>query len=140
MIGVHVIVVDMDKTALYKLAHILLNHSYTVSVRTSMQDVEKLLQLEQGFELFDLVICNADLPGLDITKFLADVAVEREIPVIMMSVDGEDSKVMEMIEGNCAAYYPKPIEEKDAKYLWQYVVRKRKVTKQHLTSMAAAAA
>ncbi|XP_051118126.1 two-component response regulator ARR14-like [Andrographis paniculata] len=119
---VKVLVVDMDPTALDVLTSYLLKNNYLVCPCSSMQGMLQRLKNEKDF---DLIICDADLPGLDVSKFLAYVATVMNLRVIMMSVNGSESKVIQMVDGICSFYYPKPIEENQARYLWQYAIGKQ---------------
>lgn len=48
-----------------------------------------------------------------------------DLPVIMMSVDGETSRVMKGVQHGACDYLLKPIRMKELKNIWQHVVRKR---------------
>ncbi|KAL0421499.1 UNVERIFIED_CONTAM: Two-component response regulator ORR26 [Sesamum latifolium] len=48
-----------------------------------------------------------------------------DIPVIMMSVDGETSRVMKGIQHGACDYLLKPIRNKELQNIWQHVIRKR---------------
>ncbi|XP_051118122.1 two-component response regulator ARR11-like [Andrographis paniculata] len=117
----------MDPTALDVLTSYLLKYNYLVCPCSSMQGMLQRLKNEKDF---DLIICDADLPGLDVSKFLAYVAIVMNVRVIMMSDNGSESKVIQMVDGNSAFYYPKPIQENEARYLWQYVIGKQQQQQQ----------
>ncbi|XP_051118124.1 two-component response regulator ARR14-like [Andrographis paniculata] len=117
----------MDLTALNALSNYLLKYDYSVNMCSSMEGMLNWLEKEKDF---DLIICDADLPGLNVSNFLAYAATVMNLRVIMMSVNGSESKVIQMVDGICSFYYPKPIEENQARYLWQYAIGKQNQNQQ----------
>ncbi|KAG9147276.1 hypothetical protein Leryth_018014 [Lithospermum erythrorhizon] len=65
------------------------------------------------------------MPDMDGFKLLERVGLELDLPVIMMSVDGETSRVMKGVQHGACDYLLKPIRMKELKNIWQHVLRKR---------------
>lgn len=62
---------------------------------------------------------------MDGFKLLEHVGLEMDLPVIMMSVDGETSRVMKGVQHGACDYLLKPIRMKELRNIWQHVFRKR---------------
>ncbi|XP_029129680.1 two-component response regulator ORR26 isoform X2 [Cajanus cajan] len=65
------------------------------------------------------------MPDMDGFKLLEQVGLEMDLPVIMMSVDGETSRVMKGVQHGACDYLLKPIRMKELRNIWQHVFRKR---------------
>ncbi|KAI8026645.1 Two-component response regulator ORR26 [Camellia lanceoleosa] len=65
------------------------------------------------------------MPDMDGFKLLEHVGLEMDLPVIMMSVDGETSKVMRGVQHGACDYLLKPIRMKELRHIWQHVFRRR---------------
>ncbi|KAK0575266.1 hypothetical protein LWI29_036281 [Acer saccharum] len=65
------------------------------------------------------------MPDMDGFKLLEHVGLEMDLPVIMMSVDGETSRVMKGVQHGACDYLLKPIRMKELRNIWQHVFRKR---------------
>ena len=75
----------------------------------------------QAFKLMverqpDLVICDLIMPGFDGLKFLALRATRPElanIPIIMLTADGDANRKLEVFEQGAADYVSKPFNERE---------------------------
>ncbi|XVF43818.1 hypothetical protein PTKIN_Ptkin02bG0071000 [Pterospermum kingtungense] len=65
------------------------------------------------------------MPDMDGFKLLEHVGLEMDLPVIMMSVDGETSRVMKGVQHGACDYLLKPIRMKELRNIWQHVFRKK---------------
>ncbi|XP_054786772.1 two-component response regulator ARR11-like isoform X2 [Prosopis cineraria] len=65
------------------------------------------------------------MPDMDGFKLLEQVGLEMDLPVIMMSVDGETRRVMKGVQHGACDYLLKPIRMKELRNIWQHVLRKR---------------
>ncbi|XP_074296536.1 two-component response regulator ORR24-like [Silene latifolia] len=121
--GLRVLVVDDDPTWLKILEKMLKKCSYEVT--TCGLAREALRFLRDRKDGFDIVISDVNMPDMDGFKLLEHVGLEMDLPVIMMSVDGETRRVMKGVQHGACDYLLKPIRMKELKNIWQHVVRKR---------------
>lgn len=88
-IGLRVLVVDDDPTCLMIVAGMLRKCKYEVT--TSVNGLNALSLLRSQPEHFDLVLSDVVMPDMDGFKLLEHIGLELELPVIMMSANGETS-------------------------------------------------
>ncbi|KAI3731422.1 hypothetical protein L1987_62610 [Smallanthus sonchifolius] len=121
--GLRVLVVDDDPTWLKILEKMLKKCSYEVT--TCGLAIEALDLLRERKDGFDIVISDVNMPDMDGFKLLEHVGLEMDLPVIMMSVDGETSRVMRGVQHGACDYLLKPIRMKELRNIWQHVYRKK---------------
>ncbi|CAM9001289.1 unnamed protein product [Rhodiola kirilowii] len=121
--GLRVLVVDDDLTWLKILEKMLKKCFYEVT--TCCLAREALSILRERKDGFDIVISDVNMPDMDGFKLLEHVGLEMDLPVIMMSVDGETSRVMKGVQHGACDYLLKPIRMKELRNIWQHVLRKR---------------
>ncbi|KAL1328544.1 hypothetical protein HN51_038376 [Arachis hypogaea] len=121
--GLRVLVVDDDPTWLKILEKMLKKCSYQVT--TCCLATEALKKLRERKDAFDIVISDVNMPDMNGFKLLEHVGLEMDLPVIMMSVDGETSRVMKGVQHGACDYLLKPIRMKELRNIWQHVLRKR---------------
>ncbi|KAI4343356.1 hypothetical protein L6164_010716 [Bauhinia variegata] len=121
--GLRVLVVDDDPTWLRILEKMLKKCSYQVT--TCCLAREALNLLRERKDGYDIVISDVNMPDMDGFKLLEHVGLEMDLPVIMMSVDGETSRVMNGVQHGACDYLLKPIRMKELRNIWQHVFRKR---------------
>ncbi|XP_009793670.1 two-component response regulator ARR11 [Nicotiana sylvestris] len=121
--GLRVLVVDDDPTWLKILEKMLKKCSYEVTVCGLAREALNLLRERK--DGFDIVISDVNMPDMDGFKLLEHVGLEMDLPVIMMSVDGETSRVMKGVQHGACDYLLKPIRMKELRNIWQHVLRKR---------------
>ncbi|KAK1406057.1 hypothetical protein QVD17_42254 [Tagetes erecta] len=121
--GLRVLVVDDDPTWLKILEKMLKKCSYEVT--TCGLAIEALDLLRERKYGFDIVISDVNMPDMDGFKLLEHVGLEMDLPVIMMSVDGETSRVMRGVQHGACDYLLKPIRMKELRNIWQHVYRKK---------------
>ncbi|KAK1583061.1 hypothetical protein Q3G72_020679 [Acer saccharum] len=119
-IGMRVLAVDDDATCLMYLETLLRRCQY--SVTTTNQAVTALQLLREKKDQFDLVISDMHI-GL---KLLELVGLEMDLPVIMLSGNGDPKNVMKGITHGACDYLLKPVRLEELKNIWQHVVRKKK--------------
>lgn len=122
--GLRVLVVDDDPICLLILDRMLQRCRYKVT--TCGGAVEALRILRENKDGFDLVISDVHMPDMDGFKLLELVGLEMDLPVIMMSANGETSAVMKGIKHGACDYLLKPVRIEELKNIWQHVVRKKK--------------
>ncbi|XWS69146.1 hypothetical protein CRYUN_Cryun04dG0154500 [Craigia yunnanensis] len=121
--GLRVLVVDDDPTWLKILEKMLKKCSYEVT--TCCLAREALNLLRERKDGYDIVISDVNMPDMDGFKLLEHVGLEMDLPVIMMSVDGETSRVMKGVQHGACDYLLKPIRMKELRNIWQHVFRKK---------------
>ncbi|PIA51443.1 hypothetical protein AQUCO_01100344v1 [Aquilegia coerulea] len=121
--GLRVLVVDDDPTWLKILEKMLKKCSYEVT--TCCLAIDGLDILRKRKDRFDIVISDVNMPDMDGFKLLEHVGLEMNLPVIMMSVDGEISRVMKGVLHGACDYLLKPIRMKELQNIWQHVLRKK---------------
>ncbi|KAI4384172.1 hypothetical protein MLD38_002360 [Melastoma candidum] len=121
--GLRVLVVDDDPTWLKILEKMLKKCSYQVTTCNLAREALSLLRERK--DGFDIVISDVNMPDMDGFKLLEHVGLEMDLPVIMMSVDGETSRVKKGVQHGACDYLLKPIKMKELRNIWQHVFRKR---------------
>ncbi|EOY00781.1 hypothetical protein QUC31_014125 [Theobroma cacao] len=121
--GLRVLVVDDDPTWLKILEKMLKKCSYEVTTCGLARDALSLLRERK--DGYDIVISDVNMPDMDGFKLLEHVGLEMDLPVIMMSVDGETSRVMKGVQHGACDYLLKPIRMKELRNIWQHVFRKK---------------
>ncbi|XP_074585372.1 two-component response regulator ORR23-like [Curcuma longa] len=124
-VGMRVLAVDDDPTCLKVLEAMLLRCRY--SVTTTNQAASALELLREKKNRFDLVISDVHMPDMDGFRLLELVGLEMDLPVIMLSVNGETKTVMKGITHGACDYLIKPVRIEELKNIWQHVVRRRKL-------------
>ncbi|KAF8399866.1 hypothetical protein HHK36_015737 [Tetracentron sinense] len=121
--GLRVLVVDDDPTWLKILEKMLKKCSYEVTTCCLARDALDMLRGKK--DGFDIVISDVNMPDMDGFKLLEQVGLEMDLPVIMMSVDGETSRVMKGVQHGACDYLLKPVRMKELRNIWQHVFRKK---------------
>ncbi|PQM38794.1 two-component response regulator ARR11 [Prunus yedoensis var. nudiflora] len=121
--GLRVLVVDDDPTWLKILEKMLKKCSYEVTTCGLAREALNLLREKK--DGYDIVVSDVNMPDMDGFKLLEHVGLEMDLPVIMMSVDGETSRVMKGVQHGACDYLLKPIRMKELRNIWQHVFRKK---------------
>ncbi|TVU27894.1 hypothetical protein EJB05_19395 [Eragrostis curvula] len=122
-VGMRVLAVDDDPVCLKVLETLLRRCQYHVT--TTNQAVVALKMLRENREMFDLVISDVHMPDMDGFKLLELVGLEMDLPVIMLSVNGETKTVMKGITHGACDYLLKPVRIEELRNIWQHVVRRK---------------
>ncbi|OEL33659.1 Two-component response regulator ORR23, partial [Dichanthelium oligosanthes] len=122
-VGMRVLAVDDDPVCLKVLETLLRRCQYHVT--TTNQAVIALRMLRENRDLFDLVISDVHMPDMDGFKLLELVGLEMDLPVIMLSVNGETKTVMKGITHGACDYLLKPVRLEELRNIWQHVVRRK---------------
>jgi len=131
--GLRILVVDDDLICLAILQKMLQHCSYQVT--TCGRATRALELLREDKDKFDLVISDVYMPDMDGFRLLELVGLEMDLPVIMMSGNGETSVVMKGITHGACDYLLKPVRIEELRNIWQHVVRKlRSEPKEHSAS------
>ncbi|CAO2182006.1 unnamed protein product [Urochloa humidicola] len=121
--GLRVLVVDDDPTWLKILEKMLRKCSYEVTTCGLASDALQILRERRN--KFDIVISDVNMPDMDGFKLLEHIGLEMDLPVIMMSIDGETSRVMKGVQHGACDYLLKPVRMKELRNIWQHVYRKK---------------
>lgn len=121
--GLHVLVVDDDPLCLMVLDRMLRQCNYKV---TTCNRVNRALALlRENKDDFDLVMSDVYMPDADGFQLLEIIGLELDLPVIMMSANGETSVVMKGITHGACDYLIKPVRMEELRNIWQHVIRKK---------------
>ncbi|KAK7283117.1 hypothetical protein RIF29_12414 [Crotalaria pallida] len=123
-IGMRVLAVDDDPTCLFVLETLLRRCQYHVT--TTNQAITALTLLRENKDKFDLVISDVHMPDMDGFKLLELVGLEMDLPVIMLSTNGDKKMVMKGISHGACDYLLKPVRIEELKNIWQHVIRRKK--------------
>ncbi|KAI9378000.1 hypothetical protein POPTR_018G021300v4 [Populus trichocarpa] len=123
-IGMRVLAVDDDPTCLLLLETLLRRCQYNVT--TTSQAITALRMLRENKNKFDLVISDVHMPDMDGFKLLELVGLEMDLPVIMLSANGDPKLVMKGITHGACYYLLKPVRIEELKTIWQHVIRRKK--------------
>ncbi|CAL4946069.1 unnamed protein product [Urochloa decumbens] len=121
--GLRVLVVDDDPTWLKILEKMLRKCSYEVTTCGLASVALQILRERRN--KFDIVISDVNMPDMDGFKLLEHIGLEMDLPVIMMSIDGETSRVMKGVQHGACDYLLKPVRMKELRNIWQHVYRKK---------------
>ncbi|XAR70003.1 hypothetical protein NMG60_11001812 [Bertholletia excelsa] len=123
-VGMRVLAVDDDLICLKLLETLLRKCQYQVTSTT--QAITALKLLRENKDKFDLVISDVHMPDMDGFKLLELVGLEMDLPVIMLSANGDTKLVMKGITHGACDYLLKPVRIEELKNIWQHVVRRKK--------------
>ncbi|XP_051204504.1 two-component response regulator ORR22 isoform X2 [Lolium perenne] len=122
-VGMRVLAVDDDRVCLKVLEGLLRRCQYHVT--TTNQAITALKLLRENKDMFDLVISDVHMPDMDGFKLLELVGLEMDLPVIMLSVNGETKTVLKGITHGACDYLLKPVRIEELRNVWQHVVRRK---------------
>ncbi|EFJ40943.1 ARR-B family transcription factor, partial [Volvox carteri f. nagariensis] len=125
--GLRLLVVDDDPLCLKVVEQMLRKCSYDVTTCTNATMALNLLR-DKSTE-YDLVLSDSFLVSssdMDGFKLLEVVGLEMDLPVIMMSSNGDTSNVLRGVTHGACDYLIKPVRLEELRNLWQHVVRRRR--------------
>ncbi|KAG7667531.1 hypothetical protein Ndes2526B_g03531 [Nannochloris sp. 'desiccata'] len=127
--GLKVLVVDDDPMCLKVVSAMLKRCNYEVTTQSNGQDALALLRQRQedGNDQFDLVLSDVYMPDMDGFRLLEAIALELELPVIMMSSDGDTNVVLRGVTHGAVDFLIKPVRIEELRNVWQHVIRRRSV-------------
>ncbi|GFR44689.1 hypothetical protein Agub_g5987 [Astrephomene gubernaculifera] len=130
--GLRLLVVDDDPVCLKLVEQMLRKCSYEVTTCANATMALRLLR-EKNTE-YDLVLSDVYMPDMDGFKLLEVVGLEMDLPVIMMSSNGDTSNVFRGVTHGACDYLIKPVRLEELRNLWQHVVRRRRQHAQEVDS------
>ncbi|MFS7935297.1 putative response regulator and transcription factor RR-B-type family [Helianthus anomalus] len=122
-IGMRVLAVDDNPTCLKLLEGLLRKCQYQVT--TTNQAITALNMLRENRNRFDLIISDVYMPDMDGFKLLELVGLEMDLPVIMLSGNGDRNLVMKGITHGACDYLVKPVRLEELRNIWQHVIRRK---------------
>ncbi|KAI7757400.1 hypothetical protein M8C21_007152 [Ambrosia artemisiifolia] len=122
-IGMRVLAVDDNPTCLKLLEGLLRKCQYHVT--TTNQAITALNMLRENRNRFDLVISDVYMPDMDGFKLLELVGLEMDLPVIMLSGNGDRNLVMKGVTHGACDYLVKPVRLEELRNIWQHVIRRK---------------
>ncbi|PNH08582.1 Two-component response regulator ARR1 [Tetrabaena socialis] len=122
--GLRLLVVDDDPLCLKVTEQMLRKCSYEVTTCTNATSALALLR-EKNMD-YDLVLSDVYMPDMDGFKLLEVVGLELDLPVIMMSSNGDTSNVLRGVTHGACDYLIKPVRLEELRNLWQHVIRRRR--------------
>jgi len=118
-----VLVVDDAEGIRTYLANLLELKGYDVD---TAEDGRRALALIEGGAAPDVVILDVMMPGIDGVETLRRIReIDPEVPVVMLSVVGKASTIVEAMRIGAADYLNKPFEEAELEATLQKVLEKR---------------
>mmetsp|Transcript_17306 Transcript_17306/g.29542 ORF Transcript_17306/g.29542 Transcript_17306/m.29542 type:complete len:569 (+) Transcript_17306:162-1868(+) len=120
--GMRVLVVDDDSLCLKVVEQMLRKCKYTATTCTNGSSALQILR-ERACD-FDLVLSDVHMPDMDGFKLLETVGLELDLPVIMMSSNGETGTVLRGVTHGAVDFLIKPVRIEELRNLWQHVIRK----------------
>ncbi|MBW2493160.1 MAG: sigma-54-dependent Fis family transcriptional regulator, partial [Deltaproteobacteria bacterium] len=126
--GFRVLVVDDAEGIRTYLANLLELSGYGVD---SAEDGRRALALLDGGAAPDVVILDVMMPGIDGIETLRQIkARHADVPVIMLSVVGKASTIVEAMEIGASDYINKPFEEEELQLTLDKVLEKKSLERQ----------
>jgi len=120
--NITVMVVDYDQHCLDSMVKELQN--FYGKVMGCHKASEALSLLRKTNQRIDIILVDVVMPEMDGFKFLEIIGLEMCIPVILMSVQGENTKVLKGVTHGAVDYFIKPVRNEELRSIWQHVYRK----------------
>jgi two-component system OmpR family response regulator len=105
----HVLVVDDDREIRELLGRFLTKHGYRVTV---VQDGKEMRRALSEWSI-DLIILDLMLPGEDGLSLCRDLRAKSQIPIIMLTMMGEETDRIIGLEMGADDYLPKPFNPRE---------------------------
>ena len=106
----HILIVDDSKTVRNLVAFILKAEGFKVTTaEDGLDGLEKLYAMES----VDLILSNNNMPRMDGFTFIAQVReqdIYKDIPIIILSTEGEESDIQKGIQLGANLYMVKPAQ------------------------------
>ena len=124
--GLRVLLVDDDPICLMIVEKMLKRCDYQVTTCKSGETALEMLRANKEDPPFDIVLTDVNMPGIDGFLLLQQIGLELDVPVIMMSGNGETNVVLKGITHGAVDYLLKPVRPEECSNIWQHVVRRKK--------------
>jgi two-component system chemotaxis response regulator CheY len=107
----HILIIDDSKTVRNLVAFIMKREGYKVlAAEDGLDGLEKLFAAEDGV---DLVICDVNMPRMDGFTFIQNIREHdtfRDLPVIVLSTEGQESDIETGMRLGADIYMVKPAQ------------------------------
>ena len=97
------------------------------AVTTFTRGADALKTLREHRSDFDIVLSDVHMPDMDGFKLLEHIALELDVPVMMMSANCATDVVLRGIIHGAVDYLLKPVRIEELRNIWQHVVRRKRV-------------
>ena len=94
---------------------------------TFTRGADALKTLREHRSDFDIVLSDVHMPDMDGFKLLEHIALELDVPVMMMSANCATDVVLRGIIHGAVDYLLKPVRIEELRNIWQHVVRRKRV-------------
>ena len=94
---------------------------------TFTRGADALKTLRERRSDFDIVLSDVHMPDMDGFKLLEHIALELDVPVMMMSANCATDVVLRGIIHGAVDYLLKPVRIEELRNIWQHVVRRKRV-------------
>ncbi|KAL6764760.1 hypothetical protein V8C86DRAFT_3128662 [Haematococcus lacustris] len=122
--GLRVLVVDDDGLCLKVVQAMLQKCGYTATGCIDGGSALALLRSRPAD--FDLVLSDVYMPDMNGFALLEVIGLELDLPIVMMSSNGETSTVLRGVTHGAVDFLIKPVRIEELRNLWQHVVRRRR--------------
>jgi CheY-like chemotaxis protein len=128
--GFRVLVVDDAEGIRTYLANLLELSGYDVD---TAEDGRRALALLEGGAAPDVIILDVMMPGLDGIETLRRIReLEGDIPVIVLSVVGKASTIVEAVRLGAVDYLNKPFEEEELESTLEKALEKKSIERRRV--------
>ncbi len=127
-----VLVVDDNQGIRSYLAHLLESRGYEVD---SAEDGRSGIALIEGGAAPDVVLLDIMMPGFNGVETLRRIReIDASLPVVMLSVIGDASTIVEAMQLGAADYLNKPLDEEELEITLSTVLERRRHEREQLRS------
>ncbi|WJX10687.1 hypothetical protein P8452_01378 [Trifolium repens] len=122
--NITILVVDHDEVSLAFVANILMERQYKVQTAKNARDA--LVTLRNNGGLFDIIITEFHVLGMNGFDFQKHIQNQFQVPVIMMSKDNRQHIISKTLENGATHFIVKPVCAEDFDDIQKYVVEAKK--------------
>ncbi|KAK2400038.1 two-component response regulator ARR2 [Trifolium repens] len=122
--NITILVVDHDEVSLAFVANILIERQYKVQTAKNAHDALVTLRANEG--LFDIIITEFHVSGMNGFDFQKHIQNQFQVPVIMMSKDNRQHIISKTLENGATHFIVKPVCAEDFDDIQKYVVEAKK--------------
>jgi len=120
-----VLIVDDEEDIIELIKYNLKNEGYAILTAQTGEDAIKIVKQSQP----DLIVLDLMLPGIDgleVTKYLKNNDLSKDIPIVMLTAKGEESDIVTGLELGANDYISKPFSPKVLVARIRSILRRRR--------------